>query len=199
MFRVFARGLVMLRQGWVLRALLFLMMLLPSALPAPVLATPIGFLQTPVPEGATGQTATVARVVSGILSYTRWPAEPVPLRLCVAGIPRFADGLTALPARSARRMEVLRITGASVGPEGCKALYLGRLDADERRRLLTSARGQPVVTIDENDPPCRAGAMFCLHVASNSVAFELNLDAVSRSTVRIDPKVLLLSRRGDRS
>lgn len=192
----------MLRQGWVLRTLLFLMMLLPPALPASALATPIGFLQTPVPEGATGQTLAVARVVSGILSYTRWPSEPVSLRLCVAGTPRFADGLTALPARSARsarRMEVLRITGASVAPEGCRALYLGRLDADERRRLLVAARRQPIVTIDENDPPCRAGAMFCLHVASSSVAFELNLDAVSRSSVRIDPKVLLLSRRGERS
>lgn len=188
----------MLRQGWVLRALLFLMMILSSALPASVHATPIGFLQTPVPEGAAGQSVAVARVVGGILSYARWPSEPVPLRLCVAGAPRFADGLTALPAQPGRRMEVMRLAGSSVAPEGCKALYLGRLDDDNRRRLLASARGQAVVTIDEDDPPCRAGAMFCLHVASNGVAFELNLDAVSRSTVRIDPKVLLLSRRGER-
>jgi len=189
----------MLRQGWVLRALLFLMMVLSSVLPASLHATPIGFLQTPVPEGAAGQTVAVTRVVSGILSYARWPTEPAPLRLCVAGAPRFAGGLSTLPARSPRRMEVLRITGTSAASEGCKALYLGRLEADERRRLIASARGQAVVTIDEDDPPCRAGAMFCLHVAANSVAFELNLDAVSRSTVRIDPKVLLLSRRGERT
>ncbi len=190
---------VLLRQGLVLRTFLFLMMLLPPTLSAPAHATPIGFLQTPVPEGATGRNLAVARVVGGILSYARWPTDAGTLRLCVAGAPRFAGNLAAMPSRPGHRTEILRLAGPSVTPEGCRALYLGRIDADERQRLLISARGQAVVTIDEDDQACRAGAMFCLHVTSDTVAFELNLDAVSRSTVRIDPKVLLLSRRGGRA
>jgi hypothetical protein len=179
------------------RSFLFLLLLLP-ALPAPASATPIAFLQTPVPDGADGPGQAVARVVGGILSYTRWPVEPGTLRLCIAGAPRFAGGLAAMPAGPGRRTEIQTLAGVPAMAAACNALYLGRLAADARARLLASARGRAIVTIDEDDALCRAGAMFCLRVAAGGVAFELNLDAVSRSTVRVDPKVLLLSRPGVR-
>lgn len=35
----------------------------------------------------------VTQVVLGILSYARWPAEPVPLRLCLVGPTEYADDL----------------------------------------------------------------------------------------------------------
>lgn len=181
-----------------MRSFLFLLLLMPAAI-VPANATPIAFLQTPVPDGADGPSLAVARVVGGILSYTRWPVEPGALRLCVAGAPRFAGGLATMPARAGRRTEIQTITGAPAVSVACNALYLGHLATDARARLLASTRGRPIVTIDEDDALCRAGAMFCLRVAAGGVAFELNLDAVSRSTVRVDPKVLLLSRPGGRS
>lgn len=194
------RGAVFVPSGvGYLRSFLFLLLLSLPALNVPVRATPIAFLETPVPEGADGRNLAVARVVRGILSYTRWPAEPAMLKLCVAGAPRFAGGLATMSSGPGRRMGISRLTGASPPAEGCNALYLGRVDADVRKRLLASARGQAIVTIDEDDQPCHGGAMFCLRMTPDGVAFELSLDAVSRSTVRIDPKVLLLSRRGARS
>ena len=60
------------------------------------------------------------------------------------------------------------------------------------RRLIASTTGRPVVTIVEADLACRSGAMFCLLYAPQSLSFRLSIDAVSRSTVRIDPRVLRL-------
>lgn len=130
-------------------------------------------------------------MVGGILSYTRWPTRPQPVRLCVAGATRHAAALGALPGTLLRTIP----TGGAPSDLGCNALFLGALPTNERARLLAASRGQPIATIDQADPGCRGGAMFCLYLQPERIAFELNLDAVSRSTVRIDPKVLLLSRR----
>ena len=45
------------------------------------------------------------------------------------------------------------------------------------------------------DSPCTVGSLFCLRVSDQQVAFEVNLDSVARSGVRIHPSVLQLSRR----
>ncbi|MEO7470390.1 MAG: YfiR/HmsC family protein, partial [Sphingobium limneticum] len=45
-------------------------------------------------------------------------------------------------------------------------------------------------------PDCGSGAIFCLLYAPQTLSFQLNIDAVSRSAVRIDPRVLRLSKGG---
>lgn len=65
-----------------------------------------------------------------------------------------------------------------------------------RQRLIAAVRGNPVVTIAEDDRDCAGGAMFCLLFAPQTLSFQLNIDAVSRSTVRIDPRVLRVAKGG---
>lgn len=77
----------------------------------------------------------------------------------------------------------------------CDALYIGKLDQGERERLFQSVSGHPVLSISEADDPCTVGSLFCLRVSDEQVAFDVNLDSVARSGVRIHPSVLQLSRR----
>ena len=51
-------------------------------------------------------------------------------------------------------------------------------------------RGRPVLTISDDDPGCSFGAMFCLRARANKVSFSVNLDAIGRGPLRIDPRVL---------
>jgi hypothetical protein len=51
-----------------------------------------------------------------------------------------------------------------------------------------------VLTISEHNPSCTVGSMFCLNVDGERVTFEINLDAVARSGVRVHPNVLGLAR-----
>ena len=51
-----------------------------------------------------------------------------------------------------------------------------------------------MVTIAEADPGCRSQAMFCLLPGKDDLSFELNIDAVARSGVAIDPRLLRMSR-----
>ncbi|UZE12705.1 YfiR family protein [Pseudomonas sp. B21-053] len=153
------------------------------------------------PETAVGmadqRAKAVTQVVLGILSYARWPVEPAQLRLCVVGPTEYTDdlvkGSTQATGRPVTVRRLLADNPAIVGE--CDAVYIGKLTADERSRLFASLIGQPVLSISESSDQCTVGSLFCLRVSDDQVSFEVNLDSVARSGVRIHPSVLQLSRR----
>ncbi|MBR8129814.1 YfiR family protein [Burkholderia ambifaria] len=138
----------------------------------------------------------VRQVVLGIVSFTRWPSTPVRLHLCVTGRPNYAAGLTDTLQAGSTVLDVQRVRfdDPALGL-ACDVVYLGSLGDDERARVRAALAGRPVLTIAEHDESCTAGAMFCLAVDGERVTFDINLDAVARSGVRVHPNVLNLARR----
>ena len=139
----------------------------------------------------------VTQVVLGILSYARWPVEPAQLRLCIIGPTEYTDDLVkGTTQATGRPVAVRRLLADNPGiVSECDAVYIGKLTADERSRLFASLIGHPVLSISEADDQCTVGSLFCLRVGDEQVSFEVNLDSVARSGVRIHPSVLQLSRR----
>ncbi|MFT0518335.1 MULTISPECIES: YfiR family protein [unclassified Pseudomonas] len=139
----------------------------------------------------------VTQVVLGILSYARWPTEPTPLRLCLVGPTEYADDLIKSNVQRAGQPLLVRrlLADDRQLAEACDAVYIGKLDPGQRDRLFQAISGHPVLSISEADDPCTVGSLFCLRVGDQQVAFEVNLDSVARSGVRIHPSVLQLSRR----
>jgi len=139
----------------------------------------------------------VTQVVLGILSYARWPVEPQQLRLCVVGPTEYTDDLVkGTTQATGRPVTVQRLLADNpVIASECDAVYIGKLTGDERSRLFASLTGRPVVSISEGGDQCTVGSLFCLRVGDEQVSFEVNLDSVARSGVRIHPSVLQLSRR----
>ncbi|MFJ7798350.1 YfiR family protein [Pseudomonas sp. NPDC096950] len=153
------------------------------------------------PETAVGmadqRAKAVTQVVLGILSYARWPVEPAQLRLCIVGPTEYTDDLVKGSTQATGRpVTVRRLLADNPAIAGeCDAVYIGKLTADERSRLFASLIGQPVLSISESSDQCTVGSLFCLRVNDDQVSFEVNLDSVARSGVRIHPSVLQLSRR----
>ena len=142
----------------------------------------------------------VAETVRGILSYARWPDESRPLRLCITGRSPHADALLAqgMSPLTQRAVTALRIAPDADVASQCDALYVGDLEENSWRNLFAHIAGRPVLTMCERSPICMIGGMFCLEVdsaSSASVPFEVNLDSVARSGVRVNPQVLRLGRR----
>ena len=139
----------------------------------------------------------VRQVVLDIMSFTRWPFVGAELRLCVIGRPEYAGAFF---------QGELRAGGIPVAPQrmaysddrlgsGCDAVYEGPLNEAERSTVQLALSGHPVLTVGEAGPGCGPTTMFCLQVAGMQVSFSTNLDAVARSGVRLNPRVLLLGRR----
>ncbi|VVE63879.1 hypothetical protein PAN31117_01391 [Pandoraea anapnoica] len=141
--------------------------------------------------------ANVRQVVLGIISFTRWPTTPAKVRLCVAGNTDYArDLLAAQPSGSAPPVEAQRISPLepAIGSL-CDVLYLGAMSDTERRQVLANLAGHPVLTISERNDSCTVGTMFCLNIDADRVTFDINLDTVARSGVRVHPNVLKLARK----
>ena len=146
--------------------------------------------QSVVEERAGGMTQAVNRMIGGIASYARWPdgSPAAGRRMCVVGPPRLAPRMaTDTPGRGA--VSDRPTTAASVAPD-CDILVLGRMHVADRRLLIAWVRGRPVLTITDDDAACIYGAMFCLNSRAASLSFSVNLDAIGRGPLRIDPRVL---------
>jgi hypothetical protein len=162
------------------------------------LLTGIAFAQPEAAVSMADQRAkAVTQVVLGILSYARWPVEPAQLRLCVVGPTEYTDNLVKGSTQATGRPVTVRrlLADNPAIVSECDAVYIGKLTADERSRLFASLIGQPVLSISESSDQCTVGSLFCLRVSDDQVSFEVNLDSVARSGVRIHPSVLQLSRR----
>ncbi|NYH08253.1 YfiR family protein [Pseudomonas moraviensis] len=154
--------------------------------------------QTQPPAGMAEQRAkSVTQVVLGILSYARWPVEPAQLRLCIVGPTEYTDDLVKGTTQATGRPVIVRrlLADNPAIVSECDAVYIGKLTTDERSRLFASLIGHPVLSISEGGDQCTVGSLFCLRVGDEQVSFEVNLDSVARSGVRIHPSVLQLSRR----
>lgn len=139
----------------------------------------------------------VAQTVFAILGYTRWPTEPQTVRLCVLGPTEYADELLKGGHLASGRTVVvrrMRLDDPKISAQ-CNGVYAGILADESWRLLLSRLDGQPLLTISERKALCHIGGMFCLDVQPGGVAFEVNLDSVARSGVRVNPRVLQLARR----
>ncbi|HEY0623089.1 YfiR family protein [Sphingomonas sp.] len=146
--------------------------------------------ETRVPPGQ--HDAVVARTVGGMISYTRWPQPRAVVRLCVSGATAYTKGFGRIGQNAGRQIFTQTVAPGGA-TEGCDVLYFGTMADADRQRMLRSIRDQPVLSIAEADPSCRGGTIFCMRVLPDRVGFQLSIDAVSRSAVRIDPRVLRIA------
>ena len=152
--------------------------------------------QTIVEDDPGGPTRAVNRMLGGIISYVRWPdgRRDTPRTLCVAGVPRLAERVAPIvpggPVVMVRHAQAAAVAGAAA----CDIVFLGRMADIERRRWIGWVRGRPVLTVTDDDPDCHRGAMFCLATRPGGLGFSVNLDAIGRGGLRVDPRVLKIGR-----
>ena len=168
--------------------------MLAALLTSPALAAEGGG-GTPVAltTAADGYPGGVARMVAAIIEYTRWPTAANPVTVCVVGPAQYAGRLDGLRLSSGRMLQRRTVSQGDIARAGCEAVYLGPMNPAAMRQIVADVRGKGVLTIAEADPEGRSEAMFSLLFQPGSISFRLNIDAVSRSGLRVDPRVLRLS------
>ncbi|RAU30606.1 YfiR family protein [Enterobacter sp. RIT418] len=152
----------------------------------------------------TGQTAagaltetdkSVRSIVSGIVSYTRWPVLSGQPTLCISASSRYVSALSRQDPQSSLpyRPVVIRNNQDALSAQ-CNALYFGTESPASQVELINQFQGRALLLISERNPECLIGSAFCLIIEDSRVRFSVNLDALSRSGVRVNPDVLMLAR-----
>lgn len=153
-------------------------------------AAPLIDAGLPLGNEAEPYSPVVAKLVSSIIVYATWPDRPRTIDVCIVGPAEFADRLVSARISGEKTLSVRKVTQSSVASSGCHVAYLGQFSMQEQRAMTAGLKGQHVLVIAENDPACRSNASICLLFQADSLSFRMNLDALSRSGVRIDPRVL---------
>lgn len=153
---------------------------------------PLGAMTT----GGSPYSGAAARTVKGIMEYSRWPQRRDPLVLCVAGPALHAAQLGSLRMADGRQVQRRSVAASPAALAGCDVVYIGQVALPIQRQLTAAVRGRGVLTIAEADPANASEAMFALTYKSNALSFRLNIDAVSRSGMKVDPRVLRVAQGG---
>ena len=137
----------------------------------------------------------VRSIVSGIVSYTRWPSLSGQPKLCIYATSHYTHALSGdeghnelpyTPAIVHNDREALAAT--------CDAIYFGSESPAKQLELISQYQGRALLLISEQNPECVIGSAFCLMIDRGQVRFSVNLDALTRSGVRVNPDVLMLAR-----
>jgi hypothetical protein len=162
---------------------------------------------TPVPgtDRDADRRETIARVITGIIRFTHWPGSSDKLRVCLIGdeadmarlAPSIRDqGAGLVPPLSVATQATL--SGSAQPEADCDVIYFASrfvLDDVDRHAFFRRVAERPILTVGALPVACDMGAMFCLKAEQDPALFGANLDAISRSGLHVDPKVLLLARR----
>ena len=155
---------------------------------------------TPVAASLPGTTKPLlSSVVEGIVSYTKWPADLKQVRLCIIGEGPSAkellkSGALGTLGSAQRAIDVQRAANAGDGIQDCQVMYFSARYTTKQRATLNRYVARPFLTIGEGAEFCSDGGMFCVDADESTGRFGVNLDAVARSGLRVNPQVLSLGR-----
>jgi hypothetical protein len=114
--------------------------------------------------------------------------------LCVFASSPYATAFSQNAATSTAYKTVIVQNEQEALTAQCNALYFGSESAEQQQQIVNRFQNQPLLTIAEQNAECIIGSAFCLQMNAQRVTFSVNLDALSRSGVRVNPDVLMLAR-----
>ncbi|MDO9654707.1 YfiR family protein [Enterobacter cloacae] len=154
------------------------------------------FMVGPAPAATFTETdKSVRSIVSGIVSYTRWPSLSGQPKLCVYASPHYTQALSSEEGQSELPYTPVIVRNDQEALSAtCDAIYFGAESPAKQLELISQYQGRALLLISEQNPECVIGSAFCLIIDHNQVRFSVNLDALTRSGVRVNPDVLMLAR-----
>ena len=173
---------------------LLAVVLLASLLACGALAPCAAWAQTGAAADAR-RPAEVAQVLFGIISYVRWPVARQEVRVCMLGAPRYGAAIVDKPASSLGQRIRVKLPAMASAASECDVVYMGSLPEGEREHLLAQIIGKPILSVAEPGTSCAVGTMFCLRLNEAQIGFDVNLDAIARSGLRVHPNALQIARR----
>lgn len=131
-------------------------------------------------------------ITLSILSYAKWNT-PTPA-LCVIDNPNYAVQFNHALRLHGYHYKISSIRLNELEKSSCNAIFLSTFSPQEEQKIIYSQRPDPPLSFSSTNQDCEMGSAFCLYTQNNKTSFKVNLDSLSQSKVRVDPRVLLLAK-----
>ena len=145
------------------------------------------------------QTLTVAFLYN-FLKFTEWPASSLTggeLTICITDSTPFREELGNIAGRSAQNKTV-RIKQIELGesPSVCHLMFLPREEKPVRiREWIKNTDTLPVLMVSNMDEFLDMGGMIMLIDDDNRLLFDVNLDPVKRSGLKLSAQLLKIAHK----
>jgi hypothetical protein len=152
-------------------------------------------------QHAPGEPEAKARFLANTPTFVEWPPNvfptpSTPLLICIHGDFSFGTALAELTRGETvkgRKLEV-RWIHSDQSLAGCQVLFVTRSMAKKYAKVLETVKDSGALTIGEDPEFLRAGGMVNLEPVASSLTFDVNIDAVSSSHLKMSSQLLSLAR-----
>ena len=129
-----------------------------------------------------------------ILSYGRWD-DNKNLNLCVIENENITKKFQSYVKQYGYFYKVKNLNRNEISKNSCQVLYFDSLHNFVQFKATNNiCLPTNTLTFTEDELSCESGSSFCLYKKGSQPTFNTNLDALSRTNIHIDPRVLLLSK-----
>lgn len=133
--------------------------------------------------------------------FIEWPmdlnsADRAPFTFCVVGENPFGTYLDDLVAEASvkdRRAKVEYPADLN-GVESCQVLFISGSEEKNVAAILTRTENKPILTVGDTPGFAESGVLINLYRENSYVRFEINIEAVRRSGLRFNSRLLKLAR-----
>ncbi|MEB3768107.1 YfiR family protein [Acinetobacter sp. MD2] len=133
-------------------------------------------------------------ITLSILSYAKWNTNVNTPNLCIVNNPNLVGQFKLLVQQQHANYNIIPIDLKLLDQSTCQAIYFSTLSAKEEQAALNHHIHSPTLSFSSNNTECDIGSAFCLYKRNGLTSFKVNLDSLSQSKIRVDPRVLLLAK-----
>ena len=133
--------------------------------------------------------------------FVEWPTDAFsdansPIILGIVGEDPFGDLLVqAVAGKSVNGRAVLLKHFKEEQPlRACNILFVSGSEEKHLARILEKLKGSSILTVGETDGFAQAGGIINFTIEGNRVRLEINLDAATRTRLKISAKVIAVAR-----
>lgn len=136
--------------------------------------------------------------IHNIAKFVEWPAalpEGGKLQLCIIGQSDMESSAAVLVGKpiGQQTWAVRRVTMGDKLRD-CQVLYIAGSEKVDLRHILKNIQGGPVLTVGDTEGYAEQGVMVNFYLEEGKLRFEVNLDSVRRSRLKIGARLLKLAR-----
>ncbi len=140
-----------------------------------------------------------AALLYNFARFIEWPAEAFtdpnsPLVYAVLGVDPFDTALETIEGKTVRgRKLVIRRIKKIDAIEDCHVLFISTSEKGHLPHILKAVKGMNVITIGEMERFAELGGMINLVKTGTKIKFEINVEAVRESGLKISSNLLKLA------
>jgi hypothetical protein len=129
-------------------------------------------------------------------SYIEWPGQPEPVTICIYGENPFkaATIATLLEAKAGQINAGFKYPRQLEQLTDCNILYLGLSEHENFGKTVALLHNAPVLIVTDVQDGLPPGVMINLITESNRLRFEINVNTVLASKLKISSKLLKLAK-----